>query len=102
MTVTDVAEARCKRQTCVDNVNALKAALNAHPSDTVLSHSDINEAYNDLLNDFTLLYNHCCPLRRVNNSNKSEKKNLGSRMVSKMHGLLLDHRRQWMLPFVSR
>ena len=74
MTVTDVAEARCKRQTCVDNVNALKAALNAHPSDTVLSHSDINEAYNDLLNDFTLLYNHCCPLRRVNNSNKSEQK----------------------------
>ena len=37
------------------------------------------------LKDSTVLFNHYCPLRRVNNNNKCELKSLGSRMVSKMH-----------------
>ena len=41
----------------------------------MLSHTDINGANNDFLSDFTVLYNHYCPLRRVNNSNKSEQNN---------------------------
>ena len=44
-------------------MNVLKTALNASPRDTVLSHTDINEAYNDFINNFTVLYNHYCPPR---------------------------------------
>ena len=58
------------------------AQSHRYPWDTVLSHTDINEAHHDFINDVTILYNHHCPLRRLNNNNKSEK-NLGSRMVSK-------------------